>query len=146
MCFGDAACEIVLRVLDADSKAARDWGDIECAENAIVKEERHRKIFDKTGASARLEDVFLVFNGFPCINVAGLNRAQGINGRQRSMAECAAGPQTGLYYPSERILAKIIQWKEEAARRPTRNAQCGDGKSIGNDDDESLVVSAMPFG
>eukprot|EP01051_Picozoa_sp_SAG22_P014994 SAG22_NODE_1901_length_3339_cov_3.176543_2_plen_988_part_00 len=106
----------------AESKATAAWGDIERAEKAIVADGRHRTVYTRTGASARLDEAFLVFNGFPCIIVAGLNRAHGVNGRQASMAEGAAGPQTGLFYSSERILGKIVDWKKEveAARSAVR--------------------------
>ena len=122
-----------LHAYDA-SKSSRDWGDIQMAEKAIVTDGRHRKICNKTGASALLEKVFLVFNGFPCINAAGLNRAQGANGRQSSMEEGAAGPQTGLYYSSERILERILEWKGEAVAADHEEGE-----------DDFFQVSDAPF-
>ena len=88
------------------------WGDIRNAEKEIVDQGRHKKIYSSTGAMARLDEAFLVFNGFPCNNAAGLNQAKGVNGQQRSMEPGAAGPKTGLYYQSERILEKILRWRE----------------------------------
>ena len=109
----------------SDASAKEDFlGDIELLERAVVgdaarpqREARPRYLRSKTGELARLENTFLVFNGFPCINVAGLNRAPGENGRQRSMQEGQCGPQTGLYYKAENILGRILQWRQEVARR-----------------------------
>ena len=120
-----------------DHASNENWGDIRAAERLIVTKGK-RKISNIVGAVANLDDVFLVFNGFPCINVAGLNRAEGANGQQRSMAEDEAGPQTGLYYASERIIGKLMEWKE-AGRDDGAPGENGD------DDDDGFQVSADPF-
>ena len=136
----DAKCRRVLRsnfskvksyrlIQHTDSRGMEEWGDIEEAEKAIVGDGKHRGL---------LESCFLVFNGFPCINVAGLNRAQTENGRQRSMREDAAGRQTGLFYNSERILKRILEWRSETAAQEAGEA--------GNDtDDDGFAVSDTPF-
>jgi hypothetical protein len=93
---------------------------------------------------ARLDEAFLVFNGFPCNNAAGLNQAKGVNGQQRSMEPGAAGPKTGLYYQSERILEKILRWREQS-----QELQQGDGATNGThvavEGDDYCEVSDQPF-
>ena len=137
----DAKCRRVLRsnfskvksyrlIQQTDSRGMEEWGDIEEAEKAIVVDGKHRGL---------LESCFLVFNGFPCINVAGLNRAQTENGRQRSMREDAAGRQTGLFYNSERILKRILKWRSETA------AGQEEGEAGNDTDDDGFAVSDTPF-
>eukprot|EP01049_Picozoa_sp_SAG25_P017136 SAG25_NODE_4283_length_848_cov_1.074766_1_plen_125_part_00 len=113
-----------------DSRGMGAWGDIKEAEKAIVGDGKHRGL---------LESCFLVFNGFPCINVAGLNRAKTKNGRQRSMREDAAGPETGLFYASERVLKQILEWRAETA------AGQEEGKAGNDADDDGFAMSDTPF-
>ena len=101
----------------------------------------------KTGELARLDDTFLVFNGFPCINVAGLNRAPSENGRQRSMQEGECGPQTGLYYKEEEH--PRTDPKVAGGGRGNRGGVCaarrGGDEGGGESDEDVREVSDTPF-
>ena len=120
------------------------WGDVLTAEKAIVDLGKHREIASSTGAVARLDKIFLVFNGFPCNNAGGLNQAKGRNGQQRSMEPGAAGPKTGLYYNSERIIEKILHWREAAQQQADGSSteECADPGT----EEDYLEVSDDPFG
>ncbi len=118
------------------------WGDIRIAEKEIAELGRHREIVSSSGATARLDEAFLVFNGFPCNNTAGLNQAKGVNGQQRSMQPGAAGPKTGLYYQSERIIEKILSWREESQAQQ-QDASANDAHQATEDD--YCEVSDRPF-